>query len=305
MHFPRLAVLAAAFVFLNAASPAHAELSEEQMRHLFSSNISQEELEKAVVEGQKAGMPAQVAAEAKLVWGLRHQDAAFMEKSLPELEAAAKDFKAENSVSLGSKEDFLGLVSYIKAMVAMKKGNDDDFKKHITEAFWLSPEQAQLFAQAVQSQRTKKKMASVTVDLKGSLTTSKGEPTSLAAQLGKNKAIYLDFWASWCGPCIAGMPELKKRAAYLSKHGITVAGMNTEADEAIAEKTRTEKGMDLPWLVETKDKALSDLLGISTLPRVVLLSPEGKVLFNGFADEPELWTVLKTLDPAIEPLKAE
>jgi thiol-disulfide isomerase/thioredoxin len=296
-------VLAAAW--FGASTVVTAEVSEEQMRTLFAPNLAQADLEKAVAEGAKAGIPAQTIAEAKLVWGLRHQDTAFLEKCLPELEAAAKGFKKENSVSLGSPEDYLGLLSYIKALVALRKDDEDGFKKFITEAFWLSPDQAQLFSQTITNHRTKKKMSAVKVDMKTSVTTSTGESTTLEKQLGKNKAILLDFWASWCGPCMEGLPELKKRAAYLSKHGIVVAGMNTEGDESIAEKIRKEKGMDLPWLVEPKEKPLSDLLEINTIPHVVLLSPDGKVLFHGFPDEGELWTALKALDAAIEPMKAE
>lgn len=304
MHIPRfLTVLAVAC--LGAASVARAEVSEEQMRTLFAPNLAQADLEKAVADGTKAGIPAQTIAEAKLVWGLRHQDTAFLEKTLPEFEAAGKVFKKENSVSLGSPEDYMALVSYIKALVAMKKNDDEGFKKFITEAFWLGPDQAQLFSQTITNYRTKKKMAAVKVDMKTDVTTSAGESTTLAKQLGSNKAILLDFWASWCGPCMEGLPELKKRAAYLSKHGIAVAGMNTESDEAIAEKVRKEKGMDLPWLVEPQGRPLSDVLEITTLPHVVLLSPEGKVLFHGFPDEGDLWAALKALDATIEPLKSE
>ena len=303
MHIPRfLTVLAIACL---GASSVRAEFSEEQMRTLFAPTLAQADLEKAVADGAKAGIPAQTLAEAKLVWGLRHQDTAFLEKVLPELEAAGKTFKKENSVSLGSPEEYMGLVSYIKALVASKNGDEDGFKKFITEAFWLSPEQAQVFAQTVSNYRMKKKMLGVTVDMKTDLTTSTGESTTLEKQLGKNKAILLDFWASWCAPCIASMPELKRRAAYLAKHGVAVCGINTESDEAIAEKVRKDKEIDLPWLVETKERHLVEALEISTLPHVVILSPEGKVLFHGFPEEAELWAVLKKLDSTIEPLKEE
>jgi hypothetical protein len=84
-----------------------------------------------------------------------------------------------------------------------------------------------------------------------------------------------------------------------------VCGMNTESDESIAEKVRTEKKMELPWLVEPKERPFSEVLGIETLPRVILVSPEGKILFNGHPQDGGLWTALKSVDATIEPMKEE
>jgi thiol-disulfide isomerase/thioredoxin len=149
-------------------------------------------------------------------------------------------------------------------------------------------------------------MVNVSIDMKLPITNSKAEATTLGDVLGKNKAVLLDFWASWCGPCMNLMPELRKKSEMLGKHGIVVAGMNTESDEAIADKVRGEKGMkDVVWLVEPKARPFSGVLDINSIPRMILLSPEGKVLFNGHPEDAALWTALKKLDTAIEPLKAE
>jgi thiol-disulfide isomerase/thioredoxin len=217
-----------------------------------------------------------------------------------------KDFKKEESAGLGSVEDFKALISYIKALEAAGTGDEAALKEHITEAFWLSPEQAGLFAETVTYFRTQAKMAQVTVDLKLPITNSKAEATTLADELGKNKALLLDFWASWCGPCMNLMPELRKKAEHLGKHGIVVAGINTESDEGIADKVRGEKGMkDVAWLVEPKSKPFSGLLEITSIPRMILVTPEGKVLFNGHPQDPSLWTALKKVDSKIEPMKGE
>lgn len=273
------------------------------VKRLFDPNLSAEEFERVVAEAGKGGVPTQTLAEAKLVWGLRHQDTGFLEKVLPELEAAAKDFKKGDSAGIASSEDFFGLLSYIKGLAAMKKGDEESFRKHITEAFWASPEQSQLFAQAIINHRSAQRMATVTLDLRLPITTSRGEATTLGEQLGKNKAILLDFWASWCGPCMELMPELRKKAVLLGKHNISVAGMNTESDESAADKVRREKDMKLPWLVEPKGAPFSGPLGINSIPRMVLVSPEGRILYNGHPQDPALWAALRELDSSIEPTK--
>ena len=293
-------------IALGAFSLARAEVSDSIIKELFTSNGTLEEFTKAADAAAKAGAPAQVLAEAKLIWGLKHKDTAYLSKILPELETAAKNFKKEESAGLGSSEDFAALICYIKALEAAGKGDAVALKEQITEAFWLSPEQAPLFAETITFFRTQAKMASVTMDLKLPITNSKAEATTLGDVLGKNKAVLLDFWASWCGPCMNLMPELRKKAEYLGQHGIVVAGMNTESDEAIADKVRAEKGMkDVTWLVEPKARPFSDVLEINSIPRMILVSREGKVLFNGHPQDASLWSALKKLDASIEAPKGE
>lgn len=299
MKMSRLSLLFATLA-LGTAGLLHAEVNEEVAKALFNQEMTDTELEKVAAEAIKGGAPKQLVAEARLVWGLRHQDNAYLAKILPELEEVAKHFKKEDSAGMGSVEEFNGLLSYIRALSAMGKGDEDGFKKHITEAFWLSPDQGQLFAQTITNHRSEAKMANVRIDLALAITNSKGEATTLKDQLGKNKAILLDFWASWCGPCMNLMPELRKKAEHLAKNGIVVCGMNTESDEGVADKVRAEKDMKLPWLVEPKARPFSELLDIKSIPRMVLISPEGKILFNGHPQEPGLWAALKKVDPAIQ-----
>ena len=71
------------------------------------------------------------------------------------------------------------------------------------------------------------------------------------------------------------------------------------------QEVRAQKDMKMPWLVEPKGSPFSELLGIDSIPRMILLSPEGKVLFNGHPEEPGLWDALKKLDSAIQPPKDE
>ena len=304
MKAPHLRLLLAA-ALLGSPVLLRSEVNEELAKKLFGQEISSAELDKTANEALKQGAPKQIIAEAKLVWGLRHQDDDYLQKALPELEEAAKNFKKEDSAGMGSVEEFNGLLSYIRALNAMNKGDEDGFKKHITDAFWLSPDQGQLFAQTITKHRSEAKMANVKIDMKLAITTSKGEATTLGDQLGKNKAILLDFWASWCGPCMSLMPELRKKAEHLGKSGIAVCGMNTESDEAIADKVRGEKDMKMPWLVEPKARPFSDLLDIKSIPRMVLIAPDGKILFNGHPQEPGLWAALKKLDAGIEMMKEE
>ncbi len=288
-----------------APSPAEAQAqaaAKAMVQRLFAQESSEESMLAMAKEAGRAGIPRQQVIEAKLVWGLRHQNTDFLIKILPEVEILAASFDPASAAAMPNAEAVKGFAAFIRAQKAGVAKDEAGFKQNILEAIWLNPQQAPVFAQAIDKHRLEAKMAALVVDLKAPLINSMGEATTLQDQLGSGKALLLDFWASWCGPCMQLMPALKKKAAALTAHGIVVAAMNkddTDA-EATAERVRLEQRAVFPWLIEPPERPYSKALDISTIPRMILLSPEGKVLFNGHPEDPALWVALKKIDPAIE-----
>jgi thiol-disulfide isomerase/thioredoxin len=276
--------------------------SQEMMQKLFNPNSTSEELLATTKEASKAGVPRQQIIEAKLIWGLRKQDADWLMKILPEMKVLAENFDPAQSAGIKSADDIRAFIEYTQGLAAKAKNDEAGYKKHMQEAFWLSPSQAPVFAQTIETGRREAKMATMKLDLQLALTNSSGEATTLADQLAGKKAILLDFWASWCGPCMQLMPELKKKAEHLTKHGIVVAGMNKDDDkaEAVAEKVRSEQDINFPWLIEPIERPFTKLLEINSIPCMVLVGPDGRVLFNGHPQDPALWSALQKLDPEIK-----
>jgi thiol-disulfide isomerase/thioredoxin len=300
-----LAILGLGDVFAQGAPAGGGAVTPEQrekLQQLFNTENSVEAMGKALEEAAKAGLGEQVMLEAQLVWGLRRGDVGMLSTLLPELESLSRRFDPKLSAGIPTVEELLGLVSYVKALMAREQGDEAAFKKHITEAFWQNPTSAQMFAQAVESMRREKKMDSMKLDLEVVLTSSQGEATTLKDQLGGGKALLLDFWASWCGPCMALMPELRKKGELLGKQGVVVVAMNTDSEnaEAVADKVRREKDMTIPWMVEPEDRPYSMVLEIKSIPAMVLVTPDGKVQFFGHPQSPDLWKALKKIDPGIE-----
>jgi thiol-disulfide isomerase/thioredoxin len=294
---------------VHAQAPAADEAkaaNQALMQRLFAQDTTEADLQSLAKEANKVGVPRQQIIEAKLVWGLRHQSTPFLAKILPEVEILALSFDPASAAAVPDVDTLKAFIAYIKALKATDAQDAAGFKKNILEALWLSPQQSAVFLQAIEKHRLEAKMAALVIDLKAPLTTSMGEATTLKDQLGGKKALLLDFWASWCGPCMALMPALKEKAAALSPHGIVVAAMNKDdasaeaTAEATAERIRQEQNATLPWLVEPAERPYTNQLEIATIPRMVLLSPEGKVLFNGHPEDPALWVALKKIDSTIE-----
>jgi thiol-disulfide isomerase/thioredoxin len=102
-----------------------------------------------------------------------------------------------------------------------------------------------------------------------------GNTKRTADYLGKY--ILLDFWASWCVPCITALPEMKEISeTYRDKLTIISISFNNEADwkEAMIKH-------DMPW-VNLRDPngmgGLAAAYGVAAIPNYVLISPEGIVI---------------------------
>lgn len=149
-------------------------------------------------------------------------------------------------------------------------------------------------AQARERKEEKKLMANLKVPMDLEIETSAGEKTTLGDLAKGKKGVLLDFWASWCGPCMNLMPELQKKAKKLGSKGILVAGMNTE-NAGKAESVREKRKIGFTWLVEPEGRPLSQMLKINSIPRMILVAPDGKVLFNGHPMDDELVSTLADL----------
>ena len=111
-----------------------------------------------------------------------------------------------------------------------------------------------------------------------------GTTVRLSDYVGKGKYILVDFWASWCGPCRAEMPNL--RSVYEKYHGdsfdmLSVAVWdNPEATKVAAE----EEGIVWNQIVNAQ-QIPTELYGIEGIPHIILFGPDGTVLKRNLRGE--------------------
>lgn len=104
---------------------------------------------------------------------------------------------------------------------------------------------------------------------------------SIALHDFKGKYVLLNFWATWCGPCMQEKPFLKKTyAAYKNKNFEILDVSMTDKSGKYGDRDkwiRMVRNFGLPWVSVYGDAAV-DLYGIQSVPQNYLIDPSGKVI---------------------------
>lgn len=106
-----------------------------------------------------------------------------------------------------------------------------------------------------------------------------GEEVRLEDVLKDNEYTLVEFWASWCGPCIAEIPYLKDAYAKFRDKGFEILSVNLDEDRGAWETASVEK-YDIPWLNvcdgEAFDSTIAKLYRVKGIPANYLITSDGK-----------------------------
>ena len=110
----------------------------------------------------------------------------------------------------------------------------------------------------------------------------------------KGRYVLMHVWASWCGPCLESMPELKSTIKRLAKEPIVFVGLNLDQDAEAGRRVAEREQMDWAQNYLRDDSDLARQLAISSAPTYYLIGPDGNLAAS--ATE---WSVMKAqLDAA-------
>lgn len=96
----------------------------------------------------------------------------------------------------------------------------------------------------------------------------------------QGKVVLIDFWATWCGPCVAELPNVLKAYKELHPKGFEIIGISLDSDKAKLESFVKERGMEWPQYFDGKSwrNEISSQYGINSIPAMWLVNKKGMVV---------------------------
>ncbi len=266
-----------------------------------------EPFELAVVKARVSGIRDQVILEATFLYHIDLEDYKAIAKISEQFEAELNTFDPDISKVFSTKQEWQSVIEYGKALKALETNDLVEFKKHITEAFWLSPDKANAFSHHITKIRVTAAMKKITLAPECTIRQiTDDKQISLKAMLKDNDALILRYWSPWNQQADNTFFSIVQHVAQVSaKNKISFASiLLTPEQQGIddAKDVIAKLGDTFPsyWLADSEKNSLAKKLRVSDLPTLIIISKEGKILYNGSPLTDEFWNTLKTINPDIK-----
>ena len=121
---------------------------------------------------------------------------------------------------------------------------------------------------------------------------AKGQTVNFDVVLKSNKAVLLNFWATWCPPCREEIPDLIRLQNEYGQKGFTVLGIDVGESPTKVSSFMNKMGINYPVLLD-RDQQVATRYGIVGIPTSYLVSSDGKIIGEYHGATPDLFADVK------------
>lgn len=134
------------------------------------------------------------------------------------------------------------------------------------------------------------------VDIK--LSDPDGKAISLSDYVGKGKYVLVDFWATWCGPCMQELPNVVETYKQYKDKGLEIVGVSLDSKGDSWRQVIKEKNMVWPQMSDLKgwSSDAAKAYNIRYIPATILIDPSGKIVERDLRGEQLLKRMSELLD---------
>jgi len=98
----------------------------------------------------------------------------------------------------------------------------------------------------------------------------------------KGRIVIVDFWATWCKPCMAEAPHMVKLSQDYADKGVSILGVSLDDDSSVIPPVAKAKGFTWPQVLNASQPANpATAWGVSSIPRTFILGPDGELVWSG------------------------
>ena len=104
----------------------------------------------------------------------------------------------------------------------------------------------------------------------------------------RGRVVLIDFWATWCPPCVAAIPSLRRWSRKYEDRPFLLVGLNVDSQREIAERFIAEEKISWPQIWDQGSKLSGEIFGVRSYPTYFLVDHTGEIVYRSSGGGPSI-----------------